>query len=728
MSRYHPDWDISVLLAAAARWRDTCLVGDGSVFSDAPLWTQANVAAVRKAFVENAQEGDEDFFEKLRVQVGSAGGQTVQLMAEMLWLLLLIQSNIKPATKRDNIRLVWSWCGQQLPEDHPALSDDVLRGVANTGTAYNTQRWRELVHLIDIVTAFKQLAPEQRAALTADVWRFYEWLATVPQQGRRQFRHVLCYLCYPDTFERIFVISHKVDLIAKRDGLPQREVEKLSERQRDERLLAIRARIEHERGTGDYDFYRDTDNDPRRQDKVAESTPAPSVAPMHVQDPPRNVIYFGPPGTGKTWYLQQELIPRYLDSSSNVSSDELIEQGIQDLSWWEVIGMAMHDMKRHVRVDDVMAHPYFRAKARLQSNNNLRATCWSSLQMHTGPGNEHVHFSKRQEPHIFSRDKEGNWTLTPEWHESCADLITLHEKLGKGSTAAGVVARRYVFVTFHQSYSYEDFIEGIRPETTPDGSISYNVKQGAFRRICARAKADPQHRYAVFIDEINRGNVARIFGELITLVEADKRTVYDTEGNLTAGLEVQLPYSGEPFGVPRNLDIYGTMNTADRSTALLDTALRRRFQFHELMPMPVAITGSDGNGQIADGEGGSIDLRALLTALNQRMEALLHRDQTLGHAFFTPVKDFAGLKSVLLEKIIPQLQEYFYEDWSRIRLVLGDDSALEKSAQLVEEIRLSSAQVFGKVIDELQDVVRYKVKTADRITADAIRKIYEQAE
>jgi len=145
------------------------------------------------------------------------------------------------------------------------------------------------------------------------------------------------------------------------------------------------------------------------------------------------------------------------------------------------------------------------------------------------------------------------------------------------------------------------------------------------------------------------------------------------------------------------------------------------------MPMPGAIGGASGDGLIPDGEGGTIDLRRLLTALNQRVEALLHRDQTLGHAFFTAVKDFEGLKAVLLEKIIPQLQEYFYEDWSRIRLVLGDTN-VPADLQLVLECRLAGAKVFGVSAEDLPDMAQYRVKSARDVVPDAIRKIYELAE
>lgn len=221
--------------------------------------------------------------------------------------------------------------------------------------------------------------------------------------------------------------------------------------------------------------------------------------------------------------------------------------------------------------------------------------------------------------------------------------------------------KRYVFITFHQAYSYEEFIEGIRPtidEQTKE--VRYEIKPGIFKIMVQKAIENPDQNFAIFIDEINRGNIAKIFGELITLLEDDKRI-----GGLSE-LHVKLPYSNEDFAIPSNLYMIGTMNTADRSIALIDIALRRRFTFVPIYPN-------------YDLEG--LQYKNLLQKLNEKILEKNGPDYQIGHSYFIQNHKTFDLQEVMNKKIIPLLQEYFYNELQTIEEILNHCGILIKEEE-----------------------------------------------
>lgn len=296
------------------------------------------------------------------------------------------------------------------------------------------------------------------------------------------------------------------------------------------------------------------------------------------------------------------------------------------------------------------------------------------------------------------------------------------------------------FVTFHQAYAYEDFIEGIRPRVRNDGeaegaaTLSYELLDGVFHRaataalrlagfegsldeLCRlapderRAKLDGAPPHALFIDEINRGNVARIFGELITLLEPDKRLGRENE------LIVTLPGSRRRFGVPSNLHVVGTMNTADRSVEALDAALRRRFEFEEVPPQPELLDFTIE---------GDIDPAALLRTINRRLEVLRDRDHVIGHAYLMELEEqptLDALKHVFKSRILPLLQEYFFGDWGKIGLVLGRAFVRRRDLASVE-----LADFDHDDREALAERVSWQVVDVKELTNVSFRSVYERVD
>lgn len=401
-----------------------------------------------------------------------------------------------------------------------------------------------------------------------------------------------------------------------------------------------------------------------------------------------NQILFGPPGTGKTHRLQNEFFDKFTRKGSSLSKDQFLENLVSDLNWWQVISIALLDLEM-ATVNTIYNHELVKIKEKLSNSNNVRPTIWRQLQSHTILECPNVKVRDRSEPLYFSKDEDSNWTIDIEllnqyYPEASEILKSTQNFIGNEDT----LVKNYDFVTFHQSFSYEDFIEGIKPRLEEDeAELGFEIKDGIFKKLCLKATSDPDSNYAIFIDEINRGNVSAIFGELITLIEEDKRL------GATNELKIKLPYSKKEFGVPSNLHIIGTMNTADRSVEVLDTALRRRFSFIEMMPELKVVEQKE-----------FIDyLRAdIMKKINQRIELLVDKNYTLGHSYFIK-EDF---KKSFKNEIIPLLQEYFYNDYGKIGLILGKGFVREKE---ISKINTQSIFAEFETRNEIEIVKSYEL-------------------
>ena len=328
--------------------------------------------------------------------------------------------------------------------------------------------------------------------------------------------------------------------------------------------------------------------------------------------------------------------------------------------------------KNKYLVSDILNQKLVNVFAQTKENKNLKEALWGQLQIHTDPESLTVKYKNRSEPFIFDKTEDSKWYLTDEGIKFVEENLSEQLELLNAKNQTSKIEDFYKFITFHQSYSYEEFIEGIKPVINDDeenyNGIKYEYNKGIFKEICQKANSDPKNKYLLIIDEINRGNISKIFGELITLIESDKRV--NPNGNINfentqiekGQLLVNLPYTKSKFGVPSNLYILGTMNTSDRSIAAVDIALRRRFKFIEMMP--------DSNLVANFG----IGFQGIFEKLNKKIKLLLDRDHQIGHSYFINTKygnaNAETLKTIWFQEILPLLNEYFYCDWEKLKLVV----------------------------------------------------------
>ncbi|GAA4819336.1 AAA family ATPase [Litoribaculum gwangyangense] len=423
-----------------------------------------------------------------------------------------------------------------------------------------------------------------------------------------------------------------------------------------------------------------------------------------------NTILYGPPGTGKTHILKNQFMDMFTTSESSITRQDFLKDIIQNCSWWQVIALAVLELGK-TKVADIFNHEYVQVKAQLSNSTTVTPTIWGQLQSHTVEDCEHVKVARRMPPMIFNKTEKSEWEiLQNEVEEQSPELLELKLKIENFESVPNKRIERFEFLTFHQSYSYEDFIEGIKPELS-ESDVSYKIEEGVFQKMCNRARNDSSNNYAIFIDEINRGNISSIFGELITLIEDDKREGKPNE------IKATLPYSKKHFSVPNNLYIIGTMNTADRSVEALDTALRRRFSFIEMNPEPEKLNTDEFKCI-------GIDLEALLNAINARIEKLLDKDYCIGHSYFMTITNrkepLKEMKTIFQNKILPLLQEYFYGDWGKILLVIGKEF-VETKKNTIKFLSTDSYEDF----EEYDEKPIYNFTNPTSWTLDSFKSIYE---
>ena len=426
----------------------------------------------------------------------------------------------------------------------------------------------------------------------------------------------------------------------------------------------------------------------------------------------KQLIFYGPPGTGKTRMARQlaELIVSPF--SLPLLSDQNYKQYIESLikSW-----CAQHKLKMEVsfnpNVQTVMGEKRFAIVQGSSDRLNLitykieASDIWANVneddrfKIVIDPVNKRFAVMSyleeiKMRSNISSSDKS-TITIVLKKSDKNTRLSTL------GADAENIIQYlKTIFsidtdstfpsndtitsVTFHPSYSYGEFVEGIAPKINAD-KLNYEIKKGTFAKICGRAADNPSRDYVIIIDEINRGNVPSIFGEIITLLEPDKRS--DKDGG---GYNVSLPYSGEKFGVPPNLYVIGTMNTSDRSLVQIDVALRRRFAFVELLP----------NSSLLKGEVAGISLSRLLRGINGRLVKNGFEDKQIGHSYFMRAQKLEDLRTVMQYEIVPLIQDYTYDDYGKMDEILGK-KFVDKENKKTKNEWIENDDVFIQGLNEL---------------------------
>ena len=678
---------------------ERCVKNDSSLlWPNETIWTIQNLQLLKQRFIEAPNVNPElSFEEKLIKQLGSDQPVLWNIIADTYFVYYLPSSSVRYDTKINKIRQFSDRILYQFPEENDPIWTSLEKGFCNTGSRYN-QKFRQFWLLIDFILSLKR--EHDIKIIVEDKIQFQSLLDKKLTEFKgtdraSDMRHAILYLTYPDYYDPIISSGDKEKIVNvfwnKVGGQKPNDI--------DEALFQVRDAIQAEQKNPEIyvhlykspyvELWRTPTPDVQKKESTIQDASVTIEGNMLILEKAfkftRNVILYGPPGTGKT-YLARRFAEEFIQDQLQVRSQQLIyEEIVSSITVHELIALAMYceDRDKKYTVLEIRQLGFLQARFRYFPIQNERETIWGSLQRHSTPESITVNVADRSDPALFDKNEDSKWYLTKAGIEYVEQNLYLYYQETQSDQRETSEEDYITWVTFHQSLSYEEFIEGLRPINNSENkeTISIKVIPGIFKRACLRASANPDQKFVFVIDEINRGNISRVFGELITLIEDDKRADQDNQ------VSVVLPYSNEVFKVPPNLYLIGTMNTADRSIALIDAALRRRFAFLEILPDENLVSDCIVEyGELA------INLRDVLFALNCRITEMLDRDHQIGHSYFQKVQSYDNefqmdaLEFVWNSQILPLLEEYFYGQPEQLRELLSSFVSTEDSKDTTMQI------------------------------------------
>lgn len=697
------------------QFKNRCLLNTNSLlWEESDVWTIDALEQINKNFMHNPIEGDK-FWNKLEKQFTGLPKECIKILADSFIIYSLPSTFMKPSKKWGFVEKTCDIHSLEYPAKTTLIEEALSQGFSRTSQRYHF-KYMQLWLLLTFALELKKSTTPNKILNDPDSLNdlLNECLSKFPKGDRAyDIRHALLHMLFPENYERIISTRDKEDIVKfYGDYLPS-EKEDINV---DEQISIIRNELEDRYGKP-FDFYqsgikqawRQNDDDSIKTEIKDDSSPTDlrleELAQPLLRD--KNLILYGPPGTGKTYYA--------LELAKAIIATDHFEKDISELSDHELQSIQLENLIEQdskywwcVASPSIWSWDAFNSKTtidfkfgRIQQNFeeasvgdivfgyestptlSLKAVAQIKRPLHKTESGMHITLEKvhtlekpipydeiknheilkHSQPVKFS-NRGTLFSLGNAEAEILLNIINEHNPDFTTDINFKDSSTPYLrMCTFHPAYGYEEFIEGYRPALTEDGQSYFQIKDGIFKRICNDARQEPDRTFVLVIDEINRGNIPQIFGELITTLESDKR--WNPRAPIETG--VVLPISNEPFAVPDNVLVIGTMNTADKSIALLDTALRRRFAFRELLPETELLTTT-----IYD-----INLGEFLETINDRISRIIERNLQIGHAYFmkkgTPISSKKELYDVLRDKIFPLLQDYCYGDYQRLEEILGND-------------------------------------------------------